>query len=84
MLIVLVACTALPAGTNTKSVSDDLADSAVGTNYTYECLDGYNAPSDDLITTCLSSGNWSLSSPTCLQETIAGKDLLFFLANRLK
>ena len=86
MLIVLVACPALPAGTNTKSVSDGMADSAVGTNYTYECLDGYNSLSDGLVTTCLSSGEWSLSSPTCLQETIpnTGNDLLFFLAKRLK
>ena len=70
MLIVLVTCAALPAGNNTKSVSDDLAGFAVGTNYTYECLDGYNSSSDSLVATCLPSGEWSLSTPTCLLETI--------------
>ena len=70
MLIVLVTCAALPAGNNTKSVSDDLTDSAVGTNYTYECLDGYNSSSDSLVATCLPSGEWSLSTPTCLLEAI--------------
>ena len=65
MLIVLVACPALPAGTNTKSVSDGMADSAVGTNYTYECLDGYKPSSDGLVTTCLITGKWSLQTPKC-------------------
>ena len=65
MLIVLVTCAALPAGSNTKSPVGNLTSSAKGTNYTYECLDGYKPSSDGLITTCLSSGEWSLSSPTC-------------------
>ena len=58
-------CTALPEGNNTKSLVDDWAGSAVGTNYTYECLDGYKPSSDGLLTECLPSGEWSLSTPTC-------------------
>ena len=62
----LVNCTALPEGNNTKSLVDNLAGSAVETNYTYECLDGYyQASSGGLFTECLNTGEWSLSSPTC-------------------
>ena len=63
--MLLVNCAALPAGNNTRSLVDNLAGSAVGTNYTYECLDGYNASSGGLVTECLPSGEWSLSAPTC-------------------
>ena len=49
----------------TKSPADDLAGSAVGTSYTYECLDGYKPSSDSLVTTCLITGNWSLQTPEC-------------------
>ena len=66
MLIILVTCAALPAGSNTKSPVDNLVGSAIGTNYTYECLDGYyRVSSGGLFTECLITGEWSLSSPTC-------------------
>ena len=65
MLNILVNCTALPAGNNTKSLVDNMAGSTAGTNYTYECLYGYNASSGGLFTECLPSGEWSLSAPTC-------------------
>ena len=42
-----------------------MAGSTAGTNYTYECLYGYNASSGGLFTECLPSGEWSLSTPTC-------------------
>ena len=64
--MLLVNCTALPAGNNTRPLVDDLAGSVVGTNYTYECLEGYyQASSGGLFTECLPSGEWSLSTPTC-------------------
>ena len=66
--MLLVNCAALPAGNNTRSLVDNLAGSAVGTNYTYECLDGYNTSSGGLVTECLPSGEWSLSAPTCEQS----------------
>ena len=60
-----VTCKSLPEGQNTKSPADDLAGSAVGTSYTYECLDGYKPSSDGLVTTCLPTGKWSLQTPEC-------------------
>ena len=64
-----VTCAALPAGSNTECIGDNLAGSAVGTNYTYECLDGYEPSSAGLFTECLPSGQWSLQTPECNEES---------------
>lgn len=64
-VIILVTCAALPDGLHTIPIVDKRAGSVVGTSYTYECLDGYLPPADGLVTTCLTTGEWSLSSPEC-------------------
>ena len=76
---VTVTCAALPAGSNTECIGDNLAGSAVGTNYTYECLDGYLPPANGLVTTCLPSGKWSLQTPECEESKYILSIVLFFL-----
>ena len=65
-LCVTVTCPALPVGTNINPNISDLAGSPIGTNYTYDCLDGYKPSDEGLFATCQSTGEWSLSSPTCV------------------
>ena len=62
----VVACPAPEIGTNIKPVPQSLNCSAIGTIYTYECLDCY-VPLADLLTICLSNGSWSLPPPTCVK-----------------
>ena len=45
-----------------------MAGSAVGTSYTYECLDGYKPSCYGLVTKCLSSGLWYLQTPKCKER----------------
>ena len=61
----LVACSNPPAGKNTKNVAESMDGSAVGVNYSYECLEEYKSSAAGLLSTCNSLGEWSLSSPEC-------------------
>ena len=60
----VVACPAPEIGTNIKPVPQSLNCSAIGTIYTYECLDCY-VPPENLVTICQSAGRWSLPPPIC-------------------
>ena len=59
---------AVPCGSPQDGMQTVPVDTSVlyvfGDNYTYECIDGYEN-SGELMSTCQSDRNWSLSPPAC-------------------
>ncbi|KAF6035038.1 hypothetical protein EB796_006652 [Bugula neritina] len=58
-------CETPPNGENTKAVPNSIA-TTYGSSYTYECEDGYEAPSAEMETVCNHQGQWTLKPlPVC-------------------
>ena len=63
MYFLAIPCNIPTNGAQTVDVDTSIS-YVFGDNYTYVCNEGYEH-SGELVSTCQSDGNWSLSPPTC-------------------